>query len=105
METQTTPTAPPSFPGIPALQVMDLDWPEQAGHGMIAVMSNGGDHKQMWDSRNEVEVEAARVTFETLREKGYIAYTVNKEGNKGEIIREFDPAAEKIILSPPMQGG
>lgn len=73
--------------------------------GELAVMNSTGDTKVIWDPHNADEVAAAKAQFDALRKKGFIAYTVNKKGDKGEIIREFDPNAEKIILSPPLAGG
>ena len=71
----------------------------------MAVMDETGDTKLMWSEDSHEEVEAAKATFDRLRKKGYVAYSVNKKGDKGEIMTEFDPAAEKIILAPQMKGG
>ena len=71
----------------------------------MAHMNSTGDTKVMWDPKNPDEVAAAKVQFDTLRAKGFIAYTVNKKGGTGDILRQFDPDAEKIILSPPIVGG
>lgn len=73
--------------------------------GELISMDHTGDTKVIWDHKNADEVEAARATFNSLKKKNYIAYTVKKDGDKGEIIREFDPTAEKIIMSPQMVGG
>jgi hypothetical protein len=73
--------------------------------GEMCVMDESGDTKIIWDSKNADEVDNAREQFNRLLKKGFIAYTVAKNGKQGEIIREFDPEAEKIILSPPMAGG
>lgn len=72
----------------------------------MAVMDGTGDTKILWDSHNADEVEAARAQFNALRAKGFLAYkVVGKEGTKGEMITQFDPDAEKIVLSPPLRGG
>ncbi len=73
--------------------------------GEMAILDGTGDTKVIWDAHNPDEVAAAKAQFDTLKKKGFIAYTVNKKGDKGEVIREFDPDAEKIILSPPLAGG
>lgn len=73
---------------------------------VMEVMDPTGDTKIIWDAANEDEVENARRTFDDLKKKGFIAYSVKgKNGKKGEIIREFDPDAERLIMAPPMQGG
>lgn len=65
-----------------------------------------GDTKLMWDADNKDETEAARATFDRLTGKGFVAFKAEgKDGHKGEQIRRFDPAIERIILIPAMQGG
>ena len=74
--------------------------------GTMAVMDRSGDTKVIWDKNNPDEVENARRTFDELRKKGFLAYSVQgRQGDKGELIREFDPEAERLIMAPPMQGG
>lgn len=65
-----------------------------------------GDTRLIWDRDRDNEVRAAREMFNRLRAEGYLAYSVRGEkGEKGEVIREFDPDAEKIIMAPRQQGG
>jgi hypothetical protein len=71
----------------------------------MAVMDETGDTKLIWDEDNDVEVEAARTMFNSLKKKGYAGYAVNKNGDKGTLLTEFDPSAEKIIMAPQMKGG
>lgn len=73
--------------------------------GEMCILDLTGDTKVIWDSKNEDEVAAAKATFDSLKKKGYLAYSVSKDGSKGEILKEFDASAEKIILSPAMCGG
>ena len=73
--------------------------------GELCIIDRTGDTKVIWDSRNPDEVEAAKATFDRLRAKGYLAFKVEKNGDRGEVLREFDERAEKIILSPPFAGG
>lgn len=81
------------------------EWPQEPGHIAMAVMGSGGDIKKIWNKSNEDEVEDARRTFYDMRRKGYLAFRANKDGGRGEQIREFDPDAEQMIMVPPMQGG
>lgn len=77
-----------------------------ADHQVFAVLDQGGDTKHMWDKNNPDEVVAARVLFDTLvGEKRMQAYSVKRNGEPGQRIREFDPEAEKIIFQPAMVGG
>ena len=76
-----------------------------SGRREMRVMDGTGDTKTIWDADNPDEVANARKTFDELRAKRYIAFRVNKLGNKGEQMSAFDPEAEKMILIPPMIGG
>lgn len=73
--------------------------------GTMRVIDMTGDTKIIWDSSKQAEVDNARQTFDNLRKKKYNAYSVKKDGEKGSVITEFDPEAEKIIMAPPMAGG
>jgi hypothetical protein len=73
--------------------------------GTMRVIDSTGDTKIIWDATKEAEVENARRTFNDLRKKKYNAYAVKKDGEKGSVVTEFDPDAEKIIMAPPMAGG
>lgn len=73
--------------------------------GVMAVMNATGDKKTIWSRNDAVEVEAARLEFDHFRSKGYMAYKVEGEGRRGEVINKFDPTAERIIFAPPMKGG
>lgn len=73
--------------------------------GELRVMGREGDVKVIWDRNNPDEVATAKASFDELRGKGHLAYKVRAKGEKGEMIRTFDPNAEKIILAPPMAGG
>lgn len=71
----------------------------------LITLDRSGDTKLIWDSENKEEVDAARKTFNDLRRKGYLGYSVKKSGKKKDVITEFDPDSEKLILAPPMAGG
>ena len=75
-------------------------------NGELSVLNREGDTKIIWDSNNDDEVEAARKTFDGLKKKGFMAYkAIGKDGRKGDIIKDFDPEAERIIMVPRMVGG
>lgn len=76
------------------------------GRGLMHTLDRSGDTRVMWDRGNPDEVTTARRTFTDLTRKGYLAYRAEgKQGERGEQIREFDPAAERIILVKPNVGG
>lgn len=71
----------------------------------LNVEITGGDTKIIWSSDNRDEVENARRTFNDLKAKGYAAFSVKKDGERGSQIREFDRDAEKLIMVPQLRGG
>ena len=82
------------------------------GHGLMSGLNNSGDARIMWDRNNPDEVRAAREAFESLTKpkskggRGHVAYKAEgKNGERGEVIRKFDPEAERIILVPQIVGG
>lgn len=71
----------------------------------LHVIDHSGDTKVMWSKDAPEEVKAAKATFDRLKKKGYLAYKVREDGEKGEVIQEFDKTAGRIIMSPALVGG
>jgi hypothetical protein len=71
----------------------------------LIVLDETGDTRLMWDPRIKDEVKSSKELFDKMKKKGYLAYTVKKNGDPGEVIHEFDPKAGKIIMTPQMVGG
>lgn len=71
----------------------------------MSILDESGDTKIIWSEGNADEVDNAKATFDRLRKKGYVAYSVNRKGEQGVVVTEFDPALEKLILAPQMKGG
>lgn len=73
--------------------------------GVLEIMDLTGDTKVHWTAGNAGEVAAARASYDVLKGKGYVAYKLNSDGTTGELIRDFDPSAERIVMRPQMAGG
>jgi hypothetical protein len=71
----------------------------------LHVLDQTGDTRTIWNTENQAEVDAAKETFKRLKKKGYLAYTVDESGERGEVITEFDPEAGRIIMAPQLVGG
>lgn len=71
----------------------------------LIILDHTGDTKIVWDSDSQAEKDHARDTFDRFKAKGYMAYKVDRKGEKGEVMRTFDPDAEKMILAPATVGG
>ncbi len=73
---------------------------------VMSVLDHTGDTKHIWDKNRPDEVSAIRAIFDKLtKEKKYLAYSVTDSGDKGAVVREFDPSAERLILAPQLVGG
>lgn len=78
--------------------------------GTLHIMDPSGDVRISWNKDNPDEVAAAKAAFDRAksREGGrMLGYRVEgKKGQKlGEVVREFDPTAERLVMSPQQQGG
>ena len=76
-----------------------------AERSTLHIMDHTGHTTKEWDPAVASEVEAARAAFNQMKGRGYLAYSVNTKGDKGEVIKGFDPNAESIVMSPQMIGG
>ncbi len=76
---------------------------------IMQIQGRKGDEPVMWDVAVKEEVDAAQEKFAELLLGGHLAFSVNAEGDprgmEGELIREFDSKAERILMVPPMAGG
>lgn len=77
---------------------------EEPAH-LLIVMDHTGDTKIIWDEDQAAEVDNARETFNRMKKQGYLAYSVDRKGDKGTVIKEFDPSAERLIMSKQTVGG
>lgn len=76
--------------------------------GRMYQLDNKGHTLVEWDVKDEESVAKAAISFDEIVGKGgALAFkTVVKNGVKeSEVIRKFDPTAEKIVLAPQMKGG
>lgn len=73
--------------------------------GEMKIMDQTGDTRLTWSSDNPDEVANAERTFKDLKAKGYMAFSVKKDGEKNEVISAFDKNAEKLIMAPALKGG
>ena len=77
----------------------------EEGHGVLCLLDDSGDSRMQWDKSDPAQVAKAQARFDELHKKGFIAYTVNKKGDMGEVLAAFDPSAERIIMHSPLVGG
>jgi long-subunit fatty acid transport protein len=61
-------------------QIMDTE--REPGQHLMATMNSSGDLKTMWNSEKPAEVDAARAQFQSMKARGYMAYRVNRKGDK-----------------------
>ena len=74
--------------------------------GTLHLMDRTGDVRVAWNADKEEEVTIARDAFRVARAKGCLAYKVRGDDwRKGEQLHDFDPAAERIVMTPALIGG
>ena len=69
------------------------------------VLDKSGDTRHEWNPAVPFEVEQARKAFDAARAKKYLIYKIGADGTQGELMRTFDPTAERIICTPQTVGG
>lgn len=72
---------------------------------VLCILDDSGDSRMQWDKNDPTQVAKAEARFNELKAKGYLAYSVNKKGDKGEVLQAFDAAAERIIMHSALVGG
>lgn len=72
----------------------------------LHIMDKTGDSAFSWSKDSADEIAIAKAAFDAGKAKGHLAYRVTGEaGTKGEVMKEFDSTAERIIMSPQLVGG
>lgn len=80
--------------------------PERTANS-LHITDETGDTRIMWDPAIADEVATAKAAFDAAKKKGMLAYSVDPDsgGRTGEVIREFDETAGKIIMVRQTRGG
>ena len=73
--------------------------------GVQIVMDGSGDTRHQFDANDADALERAEERFQELTGKGFRAVALGKDGQRGELIREFDPSVERTLFIPQLQGG
>jgi hypothetical protein len=78
-----------------------------AGCGIIHTLhQDHGDIRKIWDPEDDDDVADARRSFEDLTSKGYRIYRAEgKKGDRGELMRKFEPGAGRLIAVKQNVGG
>jgi chlorite dismutase len=72
---------------------------------VMKILNDKGDERLVWDKENGKQAKEAKVKFEELLGKKYMAFSVDTQGNKNRKIEEFDVDAEEILMIPPTSAG
>ncbi len=77
-----------------------MDPPLKGDHvGVMRILSQNGDDRVIWDRRDKKQVKEAMVKFLELIKKGFTAYVVGGDGQRGHKIDTFDPGLEEILMA------
>lgn len=71
----------------------------------LHTLDRTGDTRIEWDPSKPDEVEMARKAFQAAKDKKYLIYKTAADGGRGELLREFDPSAERIVCTAQIVGG
>jgi hypothetical protein len=74
---------------------------DPASIGSISHLNHEGDTKYTWNRKNDLEVQAAKEHFDSLRAKGFLVFKVKYLGLKKEAVEVFDGNAEKYLYTAP----
>ena len=69
------------------------------------VMDRSGDTRHEFDAADVKALARAEERFQELTGKGFRAVALGKDGERGELLRDFDPAVEQTLFIPQLQGG
>lgn len=69
------------------------------------VMDRSGDTRHEFDSADIAALARAENRFQDLTAKGFRAVALGKDGQRGQLLREFDPEVERTLFIPQLQGG
>ena len=69
------------------------------------VMDRTGDTRHAFDTTDPIALAVAELRFRELTGSGFRAVAFAGEGQPGSLIKTFDPAIERTLFIPPLQGG
>ena len=72
----------------------------------LAIMTPPNGYRTMtWDPETREGQAEAEAVFLRYTAQGYLSYRLNPSGTSGQIVKNFDPQAERLVLAPQMAGG
>lgn len=74
--------------------------PKRPGLSVMRVLTDNGDDRLTWDRSKPTEIKDAIKKFKDFLSKGYKAFAVMANGQKGHRLDDFDPLMEEIIMVP-----
>jgi hypothetical protein len=69
------------------------------------VMDHTGDTRHDFDVKDRISLDAAEKRFMELTGKGFRAVALSDDGSPGTLMKGFDPAVERTLFIPNLQGG
>ena len=69
------------------------------------VLDHAGDTRHEFDASDIAAVARAEERFQKLTRKGFRAVALGKVGERGDLMRTFDPTIERTLFIPQLQGG
>jgi hypothetical protein len=67
--------------------------------GILHQLNQHGDVPIMWNENNPDEVAVARAAFDNAKKAGFVIYrSEGKDGHRGQVVHEFNPADQRLIM-------
>ena len=73
--------------------------------GQMREMGPSGDERIEWDTEVQETVDQAAARFAELLLNGHVGFATAMDGHTDRRLEEFDPTAERIVMTMPMAGG
>lgn len=81
---------------------------QQHHQGILHTLDQTGDTAVQWDTADTASVDTVREKFSELIAAGYFGVATSRtdeKGMTGTVLRDFDPAAERIVMHRRIVGG
>ena len=72
---------------------------------IMNILDHTGHSELEWDANDEIQVASMKKKFKEMIDKGYSAFKVDPKTKKSIKLKEFDPLAEEITMTPPARKG
>ena len=74
-------------------------------HELRVLDPKAGDILTTWEPKDKESTSVARTNFDQARKQGLVPYKISRRTGNTELLHNFDPEADTIVMAPPVTGG